>query len=152
MSLYVYEDLPEVLTLEVEKQFWNSSIHVNEDCLTEWAFLQLFRTSPCRTQSIREANLFVVPYMHISDCMTSAQLHGGYGPGCSSVSDEKIKLLFDHLRKQESFSLHPERHLFLTMYDEYMMNKRMNQVHMKLVSTPARKSHQCLGTITCTIR
>ena len=106
-----------------------------DDSNTEYQIAQLFRSTPCRTRDPDEANLFVVPYPHESDCMTSAHFHGGYGPGCPQVPTAKMQRLIKWLNGQPSYNSE-NQHVFLTMYHQLMLRPEVQGFGIRVASTP----------------
>lgn len=139
VSLYVYDDLPAEFSTDIERHFFNDTMlrSGNWDNLhTEHTFVQLFRSSPCRTNDTSLADFFVVPYMHLSDCMTTSILFGGYGPHCRQINSQMMRRFLEYLRGKETFALHGGRHLFLTMYHDFMMREEMTKFPLRIMSSP----------------
>lgn len=143
LSVYVYDDLPAEFTSEIEQHWTNTTTREIlakssgqwDDSNTEYQIAQLFRSTPCRTGDPAKANLFVVPYPHQSDCMTSAHFHGGYGPGCPQVPTSKMRRLFGWLNEQPSYNS-DNQHVFLTMYHRLMLRPEVQDLPLRIVSTP----------------
>ena len=157
LSVYVYDDLPAEFTSEIEQHWTNETTREIlaksgqwDDSNTEYQIAQLFRSTPCRTDHPEEANLFVVPYLHQSDCMISAHFHGGYGPGCPQVPTAKMRRLFGWLNEQPSYNSDKRRwrlwasirsqHVFLTMYHELMLRPEIQDLPLRIMSTPQHPS------------
>jgi hypothetical protein len=142
IRLYVYDNLPPEFTHDIERHFTNQTLlqHGNWDDLhTEHTFVQLFRSSPCRVNDTSRADIFVVPYMHLSDCMLSSAIHGGYGPHCRQMHSSKMSRLFAYLQSLPNFTTHLNRHLFITMYHDFMMKAEMTKLPLRIMSSPQEK-------------
>jgi hypothetical protein len=143
LRIFIYQDLPTAFTSDIEGMI-NLTARVQENVATELALMQLFRTSACRTKDPSQADLFLVPYMHFSDC----RLTDGYGFGCSQVADSKMNLLFKSLGHYNDTT--KPRHLFINVYDDIMSKKQMSKVNAKLTSGP-RLSHHGPGVMVVPI-
>jgi len=139
ISVYVYDDLPQEFTTDIERHFFNQTMIQTgywDDQHTEHALVQLFRSSPCRTNDTSKADIFVVPYMHLSDCFITSRLYGGYGPGCRQIDPKKMQRLFEYLGGKETYISRGEHHLFLTMHNDFMMRKEMTKLPLRIMSSP----------------
>lgn len=150
-SIYVYDTLPYSLTTRVEEKIRgkifetkpNSSTPsgeaaclIQENMATEYALLQLFRTTPCRTMDPNHADYFVVPYLHYSHC----RLTPGYKFGCAQVPNQEINDLFAALQYYNATT--KTRHIFINVYDNPMSRKQIQKTRLKLTSGPASGEQQ----------
>lgn len=130
---FVYTSLPRNMTTDFEddlRRRVSEGLEIPETVATEWALLQLFRTSPCRTLDPNEADLFIVPYMHHTHCQSrvEANLY------CKQVSDAELALL---AQSMEHFNQDMRaRHLFLSINDRLKLKPQINKMPLKLTSGP----------------
>mmetsp|Transcript_53906 Transcript_53906/g.65077 ORF Transcript_53906/g.65077 Transcript_53906/m.65077 type:complete len:310 (+) Transcript_53906:216-1145(+) len=136
---YVNEELPHEFTTDIERKIEqmveNEQIPVQENVGTEWAVLQLFRTSPCRSFNMSQASMVVVPYLHYSHCFFSP----GYWMNCLHIPNGKMENLMKSLNYKGGNSSTP--HLFLAVYDDIMVHPKITQNPLRLTSGPLLDSN-----------
>jgi hypothetical protein len=138
LSFFVYEGLPPNMTVALEDEIQalaHRDGRVQENMATEYALLQLFRTSPCRVYNTSRAHYFFVPYMHHSHCI----LTPGYYVGCGQVPDTEMAALFATLPLYTPATR--ERHIFLNAYDDFMSKPQIRgrNKFIRLNSGPLNK-------------
>jgi hypothetical protein len=151
LSFFVSEGLPPNLTVVLEDEI-QAMAHrdgrVQENMATEYALLQLFRTSPCRVYNASRAHFFFVPYMHHSHCI----LAPGYRLSCGQVPDADPDALFA--------TLHPlympatrQRHIFVNAYDDFMSKPQIKgrNTFLRLTSGPLNEKKDEPGGIVLPI-
>ena len=92
LKLYVYDNIPSELNVEEELyQRYCTDSKINSNYKAELALLQLFRSFPGRTMNPKEADIFVVPYLHAGHCLLAPgwKLYCGHVP--RYVVDEWIQ-------------------------------------------------------------
>jgi hypothetical protein len=151
LSFFVYEGLPTNMTVALEYEIQAMARRdgrVQENMATEYALLQLFRTSPCRVYNSSQAHYFFVPYMHHSHCI----LTPGYSLSCGQVPDADLDALFA--------TLHPlytpasrQRHIFVNAYDDFMSKPQMKgrNTFLRLTSGPLNEKKDEPGGIVLPI-
>jgi Exostosin family len=111
MKLYVYETLPSELDVEKELyQRYCTDSNMNSNYKSELALLQLFRSFPGRTMNPKEADIFVVPYLHAGHCL----LAPGWKLHCSHVPRYMVDGLMPHNLTYWDTNTRG-RHLFFTV-------------------------------------
>ena len=153
---------------EQQQQSQQTQSRINENIATEYALLQLFRTSPCRIYDVPEQQqqqrhhhnnnnnntttttttntkllYYVVPYMHRTHCT----LHGGYAMGCGQVPDDEMTQLFRSLKYYNNDNINKRRHIFINVYDTVMSKRQIaastanvDHQHLKITSGPVLPS------------
>ena len=151
-SFFVYDDLPTNFTTDLEtplldilsSKTQNGTYHGVENMETEYALVQLFRTSPCRTYIASEANFWVVPYMSFADCSLSP----GYGPGCPQVNQKKLEVLSSHLKYYNQQT--QNRHVAVQLYDNYMSPKYMRRhFPLRIMTGPQETDTEIVAPLFC---
>ena len=117
LSYYIPE-IPITFTTEVrgfvQERFLDNHTFVPTDVAMEMGILQLFETSPCRTYNSTEADLYVVPYMHSSDCNYQSFKINVWQDSCRQVNTSRIR----YLRASVPESVPIERQVFIGMQHE----------------------------------
>ena len=145
LPFFVYDLKPEYTTdieSKILEQIANNEI-LNENVATEWALVQLFRSSPCRVMDPDKAKMFVVPYMHHADCYYTE----GYQHKCRQIDADRIFHLMDTLK---FYNYQRHRHLFIQGYDDSMSRKSFCRfAKLKLVTNKDtdRPSHIVIPVI-----
>jgi len=137
LALYVYDDLEPEYTTDIHnriREIIKQGEPLQENVATEWALVQLFQSNPCRTMHPEKADLYIVPYMHHSDC----HFTDGYEHACGQLNTSKMFHLFQSLEFYDTNSQY--QHLFLQAYDDSMSNKIFKKrTPLKLVSNRDEK-------------
>ncbi|CAB9526593.1 expressed unknown protein [Seminavis robusta] len=132
-SFYVYDELPSNFTSDIE-DFICIRVQqrqvVPENVATEWALVQLFRTSPCRTMDPHNATFLVVPYMHWSHCHFT---EGISQLDCRQISDGEMNALHAAL---PYYPQHKLKHLYIQVQSDAMLKRAITAQTWRLVAGP----------------
>lgn len=132
VHVFYYDMIPTSYTkdLEVINMLMLRNTSGLENPVTEMVLAKLFETTPCRTQNPREADLYLVPYLHASDCRWTV----GYAPACGQVSDSRIDLLLANLTFWNETT--QNRHIFLLGHGASMSKPQLANMPLTLTLGP----------------
>ena len=138
ISIYVYDDniLPHNLGLGVETDMQQQYSHMNityENFKADIAIINLFRTYPGRTQNPKEADLFVVPYLHASHCLQLNNIKGWMWE-CRHISRNSIKV--DVVGRLLYYKGNEKRHLFINTMEVWHAHPQLRNVPLSLTHGP----------------
>jgi hypothetical protein len=115
LKVYVYDSLPPNLSTELEE--FIETVGHKYNWITDLVLVRLFQTFPGRTYDPADADIFVVPYLHIAHCMKA-----GYMIECRSLNEKTTSTeLFQHLSFYNASTAH--RHLFFLSESEFMSHR-----------------------------
>ncbi|KAG7351772.1 hypothetical protein IV203_007820 [Nitzschia inconspicua] len=80
LKLYVYDTHPSCLTVDLE--LFVEEVGYSYNWITDLVLIRLFQTFPGRTYDPQQADIFVVPYLHMAHCMKA-----GYWIQCKSLPE-----------------------------------------------------------------
>jgi hypothetical protein len=118
IKVYVYDTLPSNLSTDLMDDVIQNAYEKNH--ITDVILINLFETFPGRTYDPAQADIFVVPYPHITHCFHSHK-RTGYKLYCGNLPMAETTSIFQHLPYYDRATAH--KHLLLLADGEYQAQR-----------------------------
>ena len=115
LKVYVYDTLPPHLSTDLMDDVIRHAHDSNH--VTDITLIKLFQTFPGRTHDPNQADIFVVPYPHITHCFHTV----AYKLNCGNLRMEDTTSVFQYLQYYNKTTAH--KHLMLLADGEYQAHR-----------------------------